>query len=121
MENLKQEKGLNMNTFYRKKPVVIEAFQMTDGRRKDNKDWPDWLHAAWSKAPSEKGSLFLCPGDISLPDWEGGLFIKTLEGCRFVATGDWIIKGVDGELYPCKPDIFKATYEKVDVTGADFT
>ena len=50
-------------------------------------------------------------------DWskvEGGLIIKTLEGEHVATTGDWIIKGVKVEYYPCKPDIFKMTYELVN-------
>lgn len=44
----------------------------------------------------------------------GGLVIKTLGGEHLASIGDWIIRGVKGEFYPCKPDIFDATYEKVD-------
>jgi hypothetical protein len=43
----------------------------------------------------------------------GGVEIKTLEGTMVANPGDWIIRGVKGELYPCKPDIFEATYERV--------
>lgn len=42
---------------------------------------------------------------------DGGIDIKTLEGTMHASPGDWIIRGVKGELYPCKPDIFEATYE----------
>ena len=42
------------------------------------------------------------------------LTVRTLEGCMVASHGDWIIKGVKGEFYPCKPDIFKATYEPAD-------
>ena len=42
------------------------------------------------------------------------LFVRTLEGNMKAEVGDWIIKGINGELYPCKPDIFDKTYEKVD-------
>jgi len=44
----------------------------------------------------------------------GSVFISTLEGTHEAKRGDWIIKGIKGELYPCKPDIFEATYEAVD-------
>lgn len=79
---------------YRKKPVVIEAFNSSwnlDG-------WPDWAEALAAKA-------FTNGPNIS---------IKTLEGEMIVNPGDWIIKGVAGEIYPCKPHIFEATYEPVD-------
>jgi len=91
---------------YRKKPVVIEAFQMTPERREDNRDWPNWLNMAWQKDRNEPGSLFPTP--------EPGvrtLTIHTLEGDHLVSFGDYIIQGVNGELYPCKPDIFEKTYE----------
>lgn len=98
-----------MNTKFRKKPVVIEAFQMTLERRQDNKDWPNWLNLAWNKDHSEPGAVF----PSKYPDSEGTdeLLIYTLEGVHRVEFGDWIIRGVKGELYPCKPDIFEATYE----------
>ena len=96
---------------YRKKPVVIEAFQMTEDRRWHNDEWPNWLHKAWEADNYEVGSLF--------PDPETGG--KTLsiftpdapEGVHKVTPGDWIIQGVKGELYPCKPYIFEATYEEI--------
>lgn len=86
-----------------KKPVVIEAFQMTMERRMDNSDWPAWLHAAW-----QDGTLYRANPNAHLPDT---LMIGTLEGDHTVSWGDWIIQGVKGELYPCKPDIFDLTYE----------
>lgn len=93
---------------YRKKPVVIEAFQMTKERRWDNSDWPEWLHRAWNEDPGE-GALWIDPDD---PKRER-LVIGTLEGVHRVQWNDWIIQGVKGELYACKPDIFEATYEPV--------
>ncbi len=82
---------------FRKKPVVIEAMQFTD----ETKDQVfNWL-----------------PGNCS-PVWDGNgnpaLMIPTLEGDMMAILGDWIIKGVKGEFYPCKPDIFAATYEPID-------
>ena len=95
---------------FRKKSVVIEAFQMTQERRKSNVDWPNWLHEAWEKERNVPGALFPnVPGT-----GDGKLCIYTLEGVHFVEWGDWIIQGVKGELYPCKPDIFEATYEAVE-------
>lgn len=95
---------------FRKKPIVIEAFQMTVDRRWDNVDWPDWLHEAWNKDSNEAGSLFIRPMD----ETRESLAISTMEGPLAVTFGDWIIRGVKGEIYPCKPDIFEATYERVD-------
>ena len=96
---------------YRKKPVVIEAFQMTEERRASNMDWPGWLHEAWQKDTHETGSL--SPGKFPLSCNPDELQITSLEGEMLVNFDDWIIQGVKGELYPCKPDIFAATYEKV--------
>ena len=93
---------------YRKKPVVIEAFQMTRERHLDNSDWPTWLHQAWQKPTTEAGALF-CTSDRDVDP----LFIQTLEGAQRVSWNDWIIQGVEGELYSRKPDIFEKTYEAV--------
>ena len=94
---------------YRKKPVVIEAFQMTETRRADNSEWPEWLHQAWNLGRNYTGSLQpVVPGT-----GDGLLEIVTLEGTHLVTWNDWIIRGVKGELYPCKPDIFAATYDPV--------
>lgn len=92
---------------YRKKPVVIEAFQMTEERRWNSGDWPEWLHAAWNEERQEFGSFYCRPlGGIEI-------YIHTLEGEMVVSFDDWIIQGIKGELYPCKPDIFELTYEEV--------
>ena len=93
---------------YRKKPIVIEAFQMTKEHRWDNSEWPNWLHIAWNKDYGE-GALFIDADDTA----RERLVIGTLEGVHRVEWDDWIIKGIKGELYPCKPDIFEATYEPV--------
>jgi hypothetical protein len=94
---------------YRKKPVVVEAFQMTEARRWDNSEWPNWLHEAWNRAAGDVGA-FWC----GLQPPHENLYISTLEGDLKVEWGDWIIQGVQGELYPCKPDIFEATYGPVE-------
>lgn len=80
---------------FRKKPIVIEAIQWT------GENWEDIIPFV----DSEKISM-VSDGDI--------LKIKTLEGTMDAIQGDWIIKGIKGEYYPCKPDIFLATYEKVE-------
>ena len=87
---------------FRKKPVVIEAFQMTAARREDNVDWPEWLNRAWNTPFEEIGSFF---------PLASALVIHTMEGSHIVSVDDWIIQGVKGELYSCKPDIFEMTYE----------
>lgn len=95
---------MTINTKFRKKPVVIEAFQMTKRHWTDWTLWPEWLvTAAQGKAHDEPGAMY------SMPDGERR--INTLEGFHVVSLGDWIIQGVKGELYPCKPDVFEQTYE----------
>lgn len=92
---------------YRKKPVVVEAIQwtgenqremfdfLTNGQKKD-----DYMEPFGKHFRIDHGAV------------KGGLVIKTLEGGLFLANiGDYIIKGVAGEFYPCKPDIFEKTYE----------
>ena len=90
---------------YRKKPVVIEAFQITPETRASNEDWPVWLHQAWQKNFDEPGAFY---------PLAGALVITTLEGTHVVSLDDYIIQGIKGELYPCKPDIFASTYEPVE-------
>lgn len=81
---------------YRKKPVIIEAIQ--------------WL------GTQQSFDDILAMG---LRHWTAGVMgtntfnIQTLEGYHLASKGDWIIKGIKGEFYPCKPDIFEITYEKV--------
>ncbi len=93
--------GRGVEMKFRKKPVVIEAWE-------------------WDQAASTLELLFGLPGFRDA--WSGHdtspsgkvishLRIKTLEGALNVSDGDWIIKGVKGEFYPCKPDIFELTYE----------
>jgi hypothetical protein len=83
---------------YRKKPVVIEAVQhFVDMTQRPVEVSPTWLLDA------VLGGVVVTSG--------GDTFIKTLEGNMLVSDGDWIIRGVKGELYPCKRDIFAATYE----------
>ena len=80
---------------YRKKPVVIEARQLTPLSMESIEAW--------------------CGGSIKgikLPPEKRCIDIQTLEGEMRAQMGDWVIKGVKGEFYPCKPDIFEMTYEK---------
>lgn len=87
---------------YRKKPVIIDAIQW-DGEPNlwQNKDRNKLLIECY-----EEGSMVI-PTD-------GTLIIKTLEGSHIASVSDYIIKGVKGEFYPCKPDIFEMTYEPVE-------
>lgn len=80
---------------FRKKPVVIEAFQWTGQNIAAIRDF--------------------CPdANYYADNPKNPMFIRTLEGDMSAQIGDWIIKGVKGEFYPCKPDIFAATYEPAE-------
>lgn len=103
---------------YRKKPIVIEAFQMTKERRLDNSEWPEWLNEAWQLPVKAKGSMFSSADGCSDGTKYTSLFINTLEELFKIQWNDWIIRGIQGEIYPCKPDIFEATYESVDGNNA---
>ena len=93
-----------MNHKYRKKPVVIEAVQVNLKNLSEDKfQVPDWL------------TIALNNNDILLDNDGIPCLIKTLEGGMRVRFNDWIIRGVNGELYPCKPDIFEKTYVKVEI------
>lgn len=94
---------------YRKKPVVIDAFKYDESliNTLENSYIPEWAIEAFNK-----GTIYYSnPVSPLLPSHE--LYIKTLEGELHVSVGDYIIKGVNGEFYPCKPDIFEKTYEPV--------
>jgi hypothetical protein len=83
---------------YRKKPVVIEAFRYAHDKR------PEWF--------DDKVTLMI----VTYNDHLTPLYceIKTLEGVMRGEAGDYIIKGIAGEIYPCKADIFEKTYEKIE-------
>ena len=86
---------------YRKKPVEIEAVLANDLVELAEKNWfslPEWAQEACNR-----GNLIFSPIAVS---------IKTLEGTMTAQLTDWIIQGVKGEIYSCKPDIFEMTYEK---------
>lgn len=87
---------------YKKKPVEIEAFKWTGDINQEEE--PEWIVEAimnnevwFNNFGTEKVNME----------------IKTLEGNHIASRGDYIIRGVKGEIYPCKPDIFEMTYEKV--------
>jgi hypothetical protein len=104
-----------INYKFRKKPVVVEAFQMTLERRWNNVDWPEWLNKAWNEGNNSLNAL-----QISKNDPEKNILeIVTLEGNQTVSWGDWIIRGVNGELFPCKPFIFEQIYESCEDDSED--
>ncbi len=84
---------------YKKKPVVVEAVQYVGVNKSELLKWVN-------------GSGYLFSSDRHS---ESSLFLKTLEGPLKVSLYDYIIRGVEGEFYPCKPNIFTQTYDKVEV------
>ncbi len=87
-------------SYFRKKPVVIEAVHF-DGSRESLAEV-----MAFTKGMGTR--------EVGVDPESGGFTINTLEGTMLASPGDWVIKGVKGEFYPCKPDIFEATYEPVE-------
>jgi len=88
---------------YRKKPVVIDAMQLDgsmDCMERINAYWPEMRTAGLTSHPARR-----------IVQWWA---ISTLEGSHVVSPNDYIIKGVKGEFYPCKPDIFEMTYEAAE-------
>lgn len=86
-------RGKNMK--FRKKPIIIEAIQFTGDNGEEIQEWTN------------------CAARL-LASHTPLIIITTLEGDHQARTGDWIIKGVKGEYYPCKPDIFELTYEATE-------
>ena len=84
---------------FRKKPIIIEAVQYTGDNKRDIIDFTEG-----------KATTNTCYSHLTIP---------TLEGNHKADVGDWIIKGIKGEFYPCKNDIFKLTYEEEDIKGMD--
>ena len=89
-----------MSNLYRKKPVIIEAVRFTGSNYRDIREF----------TKGQSNTVFQ-GGRVPT-----GLTIATLEGTMTATVGDWIIKGVKGEFYPCKPDIFEKTYEPVEAS-----
>lgn len=83
---------------FRKKPIVVDAIQFDGCNHDEIREFSE-------------GACVSCKPWKEAYAW---LKIETLEGCMEATIGDWIIRGIKGEFYPCKPDIFEATYEPVD-------
>jgi hypothetical protein len=100
-------------TRYRKKPVVVDAIQWTGSNVAELSTWAANVDHQGKKRRGERLSINVeLPIDVvSLGDGRFDLEIRTLEGVIKATHGDWIICGVNGEFYPCKPDIFAKSYE----------
>jgi hypothetical protein len=91
-----------MTDLYRKRPLAIRAFQWNQQPREE---WPEW-----ARAPDVRiGEWTSAPG-VDIPPH---LAVHTLEGVMRANPGDWIVQGIEREIYPCKDSIFAATYEAV--------
>lgn len=92
---------------YKKKPVIIEAFQYDGDLMGSNGNYyvPNWAVKAY-----KSGYMYFDSLDPKPPC---ELFIKTLKGTHHASVGDYIIQGIGGEIYPCKPDTFVETYELI--------
>ena len=99
---------------YRKRPVEVEAFRL------GHQPFPGWFSGALVARVHPSTSVSVRGSVVRSIAWEPGpptaikITISILEGDVTAHDGDWIIRGVAGELYPCKNDIFEATYEEVD-------
>lgn len=96
---------------YQKKPVVVQAM-LLDGTTAEMMDVYHWIEANTSGSFDPLGTP---PGNgVSIDPATGELMISTLEGIMRAKKGDYIIRGVKGEFYPCKPDVFESTYDHTD-------
>lgn len=92
-----------MAGIYRKKPVEVEAFRLPEKPLEHAGEWPDWFLEQLSH------------GYVRV--YNQCCVITTLDGEMLASGGDYIIQGINGEIYPCKPDIFEKTYEFVGYSG----
>lgn len=93
---------------YRKKPVVIDAIKL-ENRYESIYNAVEFVYSIGMET-----SVIGANATVRDVQEREGLDIVTLEGTMKASFGDWIIKGIKGEFYPCKPDIFEATYEAVE-------
>lgn len=91
-----------MESYYKKKPAIVSCFQL------GYQDIPLWFQGAIKDNFVSNIDAFLASANETIK-------IKTLEGIMTAQKGDWIIRGIKGEIYPCKDDIFKATYDFVNL------
>ena len=101
---------------FQKKPVVIEARQLTGGTAEWHSVY-QWIEnntlGSFEPLAVIEHHVPYPESGVSIDPRDGRLIISTLEGLHWANPGDWIIRGVQGEFCPCEPDIFDATYEEV--------
>lgn len=97
---------------YVQRPVVFEAFQITEQNRASNEHWPWWLHDAWNLGRKETGAVYPS-GDHESPDRDR-LVLQTEHGSQTIDWGSWLIRGVAGFLHIYPDHEFIRTYEPYD-------
>lgn len=101
---------------FRKQPVVVEAMQHAGSNAETHAVYT-WVEentlGSFESLSRIEGEKPWPESGISIDPRDGRIIISTLEGPHWANLGDWIIRGVKGEFYPCKPEIFEATYEVV--------
>lgn len=109
----------NAPSKFRKKPVTIEAMQFA-GTPAETHAVYLWIekNTAGSFEPTAvlEGKEPAPESGVAIDPSDGRLIIATLEGLHWANVGDWVIRGVAGEFYPCKPEIFAETYEPMEET-----
>ncbi|AOT24635.1 hypothetical protein G4_46 [Propionibacterium phage G4] len=103
---------MTMNNLYRKLTLVITARQL-DGDAPHDHDIYLWVEAN-TQGSFDPLSDEIPASGVSIDPSDGSFMIATLEGVMHARRGDWIIRGIAGEIYPCRDDIFRATYEPVE-------
>jgi hypothetical protein len=109
--------GCQVMLKFRQKPIVIEAMQWNPDAlmwyELPLSQWPNGVRKTSYREVSELLGTSGCSKEPPYWSWDRMAVVDTMEGKHAVSPGDWIITGVKGEKYPCKPDIFEATYEPV--------
>lgn len=95
-------------TFYQERPHVVQAFQMTEERRKSNADWPQWLHEAWNEPSINEGSMYVSRWDSTKVE------VNTKTGAIQVDWGDWIVRRETGALDVFETDDFETIFEPIE-------
>lgn len=93
-----------MNHYFKEKTKVIQAFQMTEERRRDNTDWPEWLNRAWQASIVYP---YVQKSTVSF-------FVKALDGVYFIPPDNWITIDEDGDIDTYSPEAFEAKYEPAE-------
>ena len=95
----------------RKKPIEVEVFKLPDKFDLNEGQAPKWFEDAWLSGSINADDI---PKETGYGCYLVNIEIETLEGTMTASPGDYIIKGVKGEIYPCKPDIFEMSYDIVE-------